>query len=103
MKSSVVWKSSNRSHGFVGAFMNGCYTSAITILCFFSTFFALKSLSRGIYMRQREIIAVCLFLAFFSLVFSVITGITGRRGRASGYSGQNERMSEGTDERRIFA
>ena len=83
MKSSVVWKSSNRSYGFVGAFMNGCYTSAITILCFFSTFFALKSLSRGIYMRQREIIAVCLFLAFFSLVFSVITGITGRRGRAS--------------------
>ncbi len=83
MKSSVVWKSSNRSHGFVGAFMNGCYTSAITILCFFSTFFALKSLSRGIYMRQREIIAVCLFLAFFSLVFSVITGITGMRGRAS--------------------
>ena len=83
MKSSVVWKSSNRSYGFVGALMNGCYTSAITILCFFSTFFALKSLSRGIYMRQREIIAVCLFLAFFSLVFSVITGITGRRGRAS--------------------
>lgn len=34
-------------------------------------------------MRQREIIAICLFLAVFSLVFSVITGITGRRGRAS--------------------
>ena len=83
MKSSVVWKSKNRSYGIVGLFINGGYTLIIMILCFFSTFFALKSLSQGIYMRQREIIAACIFLSLFSLVFSVLTGLTGRRGRAS--------------------
>lgn len=64
-------------------FIKACYTAVMLILCFLSSFYMLRAVSRGIYMRKSELYFVCIFLIIFAFCYSVITDLMRRRGRTS--------------------